>query len=614
VLLENLSFSYDGDRDVLRGLSLSLVPGDFLVVLGANGAGKSTLCYLLAGVIPHIYGGRRRGTVLVDGLDPWDHPMYEMARHCGIVLQDPETQLFMPTLEMELGFGPSNLGVPRDEITRRTKHFLNLVGLEGFERRPPKALSGGQKQRAALASVLTMLPRLLILDEPTSQLDPVGSFEVADALRTLARSQDMAVVMTTHKVEEVLGIATHCLLLREGVPVRQGRFAEVVADVEALEAAGVQAPVGHRVLHALGAPADVLRRVEPALVPETIRQFLGCAEDSPPVPGDKGGGLPPAGTAQPGGAAGSPAAPEDPAASGVVAPEKPVLQVEDLVVTYPGSPPVTALQGVSFALRQGEFLGIVGQNGSGKTTLVKALVGLVRPSRGRIIYRGEDLVGRRTGDITRRMGLVLQNPDYQLFNVSVEEEVAFGLKNLGLDQVTISRRVREVLEAVGLYELKDLFPFKLSFGDRRKLSVACVLAMGPEVLILDEPTTAQDYRGRYLLAELADGLRREGRTVIMITHDMDLVARYATRLLVMHGGQVLLDGPTSQVFRQEEVLARAWLRPPAAHVLARKLGLCGEIMTPEALLAHLATAAARQATGQWPSPAGAAGWPAVGRD
>lgn len=580
VSIAGLSFSYDGSKDVLRELTLSLSPGDFLVVLGANGAGKSTLCYLLSGVIPHIYGGRRRGTVLVDGLDPWEHPMHEMAPHCGMVLQDPETQLFMPTLEMELGFGPSNLGIPREEVMRRVRHFLSLVGLQGYERRPTRALSGGQKQRAALASVLTMLPRVLILDEPTSQLDPLGSLEVVEALRTLAREREIAVIMTTHKVEEVLGIATHCLVLREGVPVRQGLFAEVAADVDALEEAGVQAPVAHRVLHALGAspswvPAD------PGQVALVIKKLVD-EQGGPPgersEPPGEDGAPSEAAEVQAGQEAEADQAAQKPGAGEVV------LQVENLEVTYPGSPPVTALRGVSLAVRQGELLGIVGQNGSGKTTLVKALVGLVRPSRGRIVYRGEDITSRSTGEITRRIGLVLQNPDYQLFNISVEEEVAFGLRNLRLHPGSIPGRVREVLDTLGLYGMRDLFPFKLSFGDRRKLSVACVLAMGPQVLILDEPTTAQDYRGRYLLAELADGLRKQGHAVIMITHDMDLVARYATRLLVLHEGRVLLEGPTARVFQQEELLAQAWLRPPGAHVLARKLGLPAHIMTPEELL------------------------------
>jgi len=561
--LENLSFSYDGEKEVLQGINLSLNPGDFLVVLGANGAGKSTLCYLISGVVPNIYGGTRSGSLLVDGLDPWEHRMHNLSQHCGIVLQDPETQLLMPRLDMELYFGPANMGVPREEVLRRAGHFLGVVGLEGLEARSTRALSGGQKQRAALASILTMMPRVLVLDEPTSQLDPVGSQEVVEALRNLAESEDIAVVMTTHKLDEVMGIATHCVLLDKGRPVRQGPFEEVASDTEALEGAGVQTPVLYEVLTSLGTPKSDLTGLNLEQGLELVKGKVGdvqvrsSAEASPASVRSSGGGTP-------------------------------VLQIEDLEVTYPGPPPVTALRDVNLEVHEGEFIGIVGQNGSGKTTLVKSIVGLLRASKGRIKYRGEHLAEKRAGEITRHIGLVLQNPDYQLFNISVETEVAFGLKNLQMDKETISERVDEVLKTLDLEEDRDVFPFKLSFGDRRKLSVAAVLAMGTDVLILDEPTTAQDYRGRYLLADVADELRRRtGHAVIMITHDMDLVARYATRLLVLHAGRVIADGPTAAVFQQENELAEAWLRPPAAARVARVLGLPRTIMTPKALMAEL---------------------------
>ncbi len=572
VMMDNVSFSYDRKSDVLQGINIALNPRDFLVVLGANGAGKSTLCYLISGVIPNIYGGTRRGSVLVGGIDPWEKRMYEMCGHCGIVLQDPETQLLMPRVDMEAYFGPSNMGVPRDEILERTEYFINVVGLSGLERRSTQALSGGQKQRAALASVLTMKSNVLVLDEPTSQLDPRGSREVVEALQNLAQNEDIAVVMTTHKLDEVMGIATHCLLLEKGHAMKQGSFEEVISDTEALEKAGVQTPVICQVLTTLGVEKDKLAGLSPeegfALID---RKMLGgslngaeavSAPSSSPIP------KPPDRDE-----AGSPRA---------------VLEIENLEVTYPGPPPVTALRDVSLRINEGDFVGIVGQNGSGKTTLVKTIVGLLRPSKGHILYRGESIASKRVGEITRHIGLVLQNPDYQLFNISVASEVEFGLNNLKLDRQTVSGRTKEVLKLLGLEEHKETFPFKLSFGDRRKLSVAAVLAMGPDVLILDEPTTAQDYRGRYLLADVAEELRQHtGRAVIMITHDMDLVAKYASRLLVFHAGHVLAQGPTDEIFQEEELLAKAWLRPPAAAQAASALGLPRGIMTPEALVEAL---------------------------
>jgi len=570
VLMENVSFAYDTGHDVLRDISLTLNPGDFLVVLGANGAGKSTLCYLLSGVIPNIYGGTRRGTVLVDDMDPWENPMYAIAEHCGLVLQDPETQLLMPGLDMEVSFGPANLGVPREEVLERVAHFLGVVGLKGLEARSTRALSGGQKQRAALASILTMMPRVLVLDEPTSQLDPLGSQEVVGALRNLARQHNIAVVMTTHKLDEVLGMATHCLLLEQGRAVAQGRFEDVAADARLLDSKGVQSPAVFDVLSSLGASADELVGLDmPAGLELIKRKVAGGSLTTAEPPAPSSGPAPDS-------------AREDSAERNVV------LEIRDLEVTYPGPPPVTALQGVNLEVHEGEFVGVVGQNGSGKTTLVKTIVGLLRPSRGSISYRGQSLARKRAGEITRHIGLVLQNPDYQLFNISVETEVAFGLKNLKLEPTVVSERVDEALRTLGLEDRRDVFPFKLSFGDRRKLSVAAILAMGPDVLILDEPTTAQDYRGRYLLADVADELRRKsGHAVIMITHDMDLVARYATRLLVLHSGRVLADGPTADVFQMEESLAEAWLRPPAAAQIARALNLPPDTMTPEDLMARI---------------------------
>jgi len=265
-----------------------------------------------------------------------------------------------------------------------------------------------------------------------------------------------------------------------------------------------------------------------------------------------------------------------------------VLEARNLTYRYPGYPPVTALRGVNLQVREGEFLGIVGQNGSGKSTLVKHFVGLLRPTEGQVLFRGQPVSRFSVGDMARRVGLVLQNPDYQLFTISAREEIRFGLRNLKLSPKEIEVAVEEALRWVGLEEEAELFPFRLSFGDRRKLAVAATVALDPDVLILDEPTTAQDYRGRYQLAEIARRFHEEkGRTVIMITHDMDLVARYAHRLIVMWEGQILLDGPTAQVFGQTEELARSFLRPPEANRLARLLapwGIPPDILTLDELL------------------------------
>lgn len=570
ISLQDVTFTYEGDVVALRNLNLTARRGEFVVVLGANGAGKSTLCYLISGIVPHIYGGRRRGRVTVAGLDPWDEPLYVTAQHCGVLMQDPEVQLFMPTLRTELAFGPANLGVPRDEILRRSQAVLSLVRLEGLEEHNPRDLSGGQKQRAALAAVLTMKPEILVLDEPTSQLDPLGRWEVGEAIERLKREGELTIVMTTHETDEVLDLADQVLVLEGGETVLQGTPAEVFYQAERLEEAGVKTPaliwVQSKLLEPRqpgGTPSDQSQvALTVSRVAEQIRQSIitgRLALHSEALP-----------SLQP-----------PPTDASVI------LEARALTVEYPGPPPVVALRDVSLQIRQGEFVGIVGQNGSGKSTLVKCFVGLLRPKQGEVLFRGKSIRRLSVGEIARRIGLVLQNPDYQLFTASCRDEIRFGLRNVGVPADEIEHWVEEALRLVGLEEEGDLFPFRLSFGDRRKLAVAATLALAPEVLIMDEPTTAQDHRGRYQLAELARQFHEEKQgTVLMITHDVDLIARYAQRLIVLHEGRVLLDGPTREVFTQVEELKKSFVVPPVATRLAielASLGMVPHVMTLDEL-------------------------------
>lgn len=574
ISLQDVTFTYEGDVVALRDLNLTARRGEFVVVLGANGAGKSTLCYLLSGIVPHIYGGRRRGYVSVAGLDPWDEPLYVTSQRCGVLMQDPEVQLFMPTLKAELAFGPANLGVDRDEIQGRSQAALALVRLEGLEEHNPRDLSGGQKQRAALAAVLTMTPQVLVLDEPTSQLDPLGRWEVVEAVERLKQKGDLTIVMTTHETEEILRLADQVLVLERGETVHQGTPSEVFTQTDRLEEAGVKTPALILIQSQLIRPGDREavpsgeRRVNLTL-PEVANQTRRAVEAGRLI-------LRPEVLPRP-----RPITSDAPV----------ILEARDLTVEYPGPPSVVALRGVNVRIRQGEFVGIVGQNGSGKSTLVKSFVGLLRPKKGEVLFRGESIRGLSVGDIARRVGLVLQNPDYQLFTTYCHEEIRFGLRNVGVPDEEIEQRVEEALQLVGLSEEADLFPFRLSFGDRRKLAVAATMALDPAVLIMDEPTTAQDHRGRYQLAELARRFHEEKQgTVLMITHDVDLIARYAHRLIVLYDGQVLLDGPTAQVFTQREELEKSFVVPPVAAQLAAELASLGVppyVMTLEELVQTL---------------------------
>jgi energy-coupling factor transport system ATP-binding protein len=572
--LEQVNFTYEDGVKALANLQFRAQPGEFIVVLGANGAGKSTLCFLLSGIVPHIYGGRREGKVTVAGHDPWDEPLFTTAKHSGVLLQDPEVQLFNPSVFTELAFGPANLQVERGEIIQRIESALELLHLDGLEKRNPRDLSGGQKQRVALGAALTMRPRVLVLDEPTSQLDPVGRAEVVEAIHRLKFSGEMTIVMTTHETDDILDLADRVIVLDHGSIVLAGTPGEVFSQPEVLREAGVKIPDALNILM----KADQLAGRTAKLTDEQIETLDGSAVGSHIAELIRAGQLEVIGPR------------EAPAAA--PADTRPViLEARQLTYQYPGYPPVRALDNINLTVRAGEMVGIVGQNGSGKSTLVKSFVGLLRPTRGEIRVNDKNISKVPIGQMARQVGLVLQNPDYQLFTASCKEEILFGLQNLGVEGAEAEEKVRSVLRLVGLEHELETFPFRMSFGDRRKLAVAATVALDPQVLILDEPTTAQDHRGRYQLADIGRRFRDEGgRTILMITHDMDLIAHYAERLIVMWNGQVILDGPTDEVFSQREQLARTFLRPPVAATAAgilRPFGMPENVITPDELLSGL---------------------------
>lgn len=540
--VQNLSFAYPDGSKALAGINLEVTRGEIVAVMGANGAGKTTLCHHLTGVIPNIYQGTTEGKAAVVGMDVQRHPVYELAQKISFVTQDPEGQLINPDVLMEVAFGSENLGVPREEIMRRAKWALEAVGLEGLESRSPSELSGGQKQRLVLAAGLSMLPQLLVLDEPTSQLDPIGTTEVLNVLVDLKKKYNMTTILTTHASEEMLEFADRVIVLSKGEIVCQGTPREVFSQVDLLDKAGVQVPqiasLGHRMAPREPVPMTIAegkklvvdmidRKVLHPRAVEKIRTSLSEGEG--------------------------------------------VLECQDLTFTYPGFPPVTALKNVNLKIRKGEMIGIIGQNGSGKTTLVKQFLNLLKPTLGRVLLKGRNIQDFTTGELSSSIGLVLQNPDEQLFTISCQKEVEFGLRNLKLPDDQIKRRTDEALGFVGLGEQWDTFPFRLSFGDRRSLTVAAVIAMRPEVVIMDEPTTAQDYRGRHRIAKLAKELNEAGHTVIMITHDMNLITQYADRTVVMRDGEVLMDGPTADVFSELDVLKKAFIKPPPIALLDKEL-------------------------------------------
>jgi energy-coupling factor transport system ATP-binding protein len=540
--VQNLSFSYPDGTKALKNISFKVTKGQIIAVLGANGAGKTTLCQHLAGIIPNIYQGTTEGRAIVAGMNVYDHPVYELAQKISLVTQDPEGQLINPDVLMEVTFGPENLGVPREEILRRAKWALEAVGLTGLESRSPSELSGGQKQRLVLAAGLSMEPELLVLDEPTSQLDPIGTSEVLDSLVQLKEKYNMTTILTTHASEEVLRIADRSIALSKGEIVAEGTPREVFSKVKLLDSVGIQVPqipmLGYRLAPERPVPMTIEEGKK--VVIEFLQQkHPATALFTQPTLDTRKGEV--------------------------------ILECFDLSYVYPGFPPVEALRNVNLTIHRGEMIAIIGQNGSGKTTLVKQFLKLLKPSKGKILFKGNDIQRLTTGELATSIGLALQNPDEQLFTISCKKEVEFGLRNLKLPEDEIKSRVDEALGFVGLQEQWDTFPFRLSFGDRRSLTVAAVIAMRPDIIVMDEPTTAQDYLGRHRIARLGKRLNEKGHTVIMITHDMNLVTQYADRTVVMANGEILLDGSTSQVFSEHETLKKAFIKPPPIAILDKEL-------------------------------------------
>ena len=569
----NVRFAYDGERFVLDGVSLHIADGEFVCILGGNGSGKSTIAkHMNALLVPD------EGTVVVDGHDTADDEfVYDVRSTAGMVFQNPDDQLVASLVEDDVAFGPENLGVPTAEIAERVKAALKKVGLVGFERHETHALSGGQKQRVAIAGVLAMQPRVLILDEASSMLDPRGRKGLMRVCREL-NGRGMTIVMITHYMEEA-ALADRVVVMNAGRIACEGAPEEVLTRADELAKLNLDVPYSCQLGLALQATgvAAVPHVAEDAMV----SQIVGMAKAA--------GVLDESGRERR-------IAPADDAAEDVGQGEV-LLQFEDVSFSYTksskergrkkrrdavaerakwGNDPdaVWALRNVDLTVRRGEFLGIAGHTGSGKSTLIQHMNGLLHPSVGRVLVGGRDMADKKASASAKgRVGVVFQYPERQLFAATVFDDVAFGPRNLGFSADEVERRVADSLARVNLdvEALRDASPFELSGGQQRRVAFAGVLAMEPEVLVLDEPVAGLDPVARREFLELISGLHEQGTTVVMVSHSMDDLAALCDRVMVLKEGRVVREGTPSRVFMHAEKLNEIGLGLPAPQRMAYAL-------------------------------------------
>ena len=534
VVIHDLKYRYRGEKEqALDGVDLCLNRGEFLVVMGPSEAGKSTLAATINGLIPHFHKGKFLGSVNVLGRDTQKQTVAQMAEVVGMVFQDFEAQLFSTNVELEVAFGPENFAVEHSEIGRRINENLEYVGLNAFRRRPPSTLSGGQKQKLAIASVLALKPTILVMDEPTTDLDPISKMGVFEITSRLCKREDLTLMIIEHETEEALN-ADRVVLINHGKVVMDGPAREVLQDVDLMESLGVM-PLGiPRFFKRMG--FDQL-----PLTPEEGKRAFQAAGWSISQPKY-----------------------EAILAQEQAALEKlttPLIQCKGLAHTYKNGG-VKALDGIDLDIFQGDMVAIVGQNGSGKTTLAKHFNGLLMPTGGEILVGGQPTRAQGVFKLGQKVGYVFQNPDHQIFSETVFEEVAFTPRLRGLSEEVVKQYVAEALEAVGLQGAEQEDPFGMTKSGRQRVAVASVLAAKPDVLILDEPTTGLDYAEQRGMMDMVRRLNDNGSTIIFVTHHMWVVAEYAKRVFVMKDGKIMLRGTTREVFSHGDDLRQAFLRPP----------------------------------------------------
>ncbi len=570
VELRDVSFAYGQDSArALDHVSLAINEGEFVGVIGPSGAGKSTLAAVMSGAIPHHYTGQLFGATMVDGHDTCEVTLTDISRVVGSVLQDIDSQMVASVVEDEMLFGLENYGVPHDQIEGRIERALETVGIPHLRDREIAKLSGGQKQKVAIAAILALAPRVLVLDEPTAALDPASSTLVFETLRQVNEAAGITVVVIEQKVALLCKYCERVLVLSEGKLAYDGEPHEVFGHARELRAIGVDSPRVARIANSLLEHGVVESIERPCL---NVAEAKGLIAALVPAGGE---GATDSGERAAQGASSlipdavKPTRPSrhKPAARPHAEGADPVVEVEDVSFAYPNRGDSVA--GLNMRVYPGELVGIIGQNGAGKTTFTKLLNGLFKPKTGSVRIAGLDTREVPTSTIAAHCATLFQNPDRQICKDTVLEEVAFGLTLHGTSQDEAERRAAKVIERFDLPAGES--PFSLSRGQRQMVALASVVVLDPQVVLLDEPTSGLDYRECMTVMETVREMAERGCAVIMVCHDMEVVSDFAERIVVMTKGKIAARDQADAVFADDELMAAAYVEPPQVIALAKEL-------------------------------------------
>lgn len=568
--VKDVTFAYSGaQRHALERVSLAVAEGEFVGVIGPSGAGKSTLAGVISGAVPHHFSGELYGACLVDGKDTCEVTLTDVSRLVGSVLQDIDAQFVASNVRDELLFGLENFGVTHDEIPARMQQALETVGIEDLRDREIATLSGGQKQKVAIAAILALRPRVLVLDEPTAALDPASSTLVFETLCEVNRSAGITVVVIEQKVALLSEYCSRVVVLGQGKLVFDDTPRKVFSHGERLREIGVDSPRVARVSNSLAA-MGLCEPGEPALTVDEaaalVARIASAGVRGVDVEGPRSSVV---SYAPSHAAARDSSIDED---SVVVAPsparaDEPIVRFRGVGYSYPGGG--ASVRALDFEVFPGEIVGIVGQNGAGKTTLTKLLNGLLKPAEGNVVVAGLNTREVPTSRIARHVSTLFQNPDRQICKDTVLDEVAFGLLLRGVSSNEASARAKATCERFGLP--LDEAPFSLSRGQRQMVALASVVVGEPQIIVLDEPTCGLDYRECMTVMETVRDMAAAGSAVVMVCHDMEVVSDFADRLVVMANGEILGRGTCADVFANADLMQCAFVEPPQAIALAKKL-------------------------------------------